>query len=537
MAANRFATMLHRRTNRMMFLLIHSALEWIMIVLLLLNAFLFYLIGKFASFFGLNPPCVFCSRIDHLFEPEKGRSSFRDLLCQTHASEISELELCSRYRRLTEAGKTDRSVARSMKQSDQGGKDFFCFCCRGFDSPFLLPNVGALDVPQCTQEVESVEAIMVEENYGGFESEVAEKGKSEGKGEKVEDCKCEALLQSHQSDINAEEAAAADAEPLAEEQADEEDSKVDDENDCEISIGSEICDQELIEQTELHEIIASQSVDNFDESSLTDTVSGAETKPSERAASQVQYLSVSPLLNEAEEEVMPETPRTPNSVESFHLLYKRLLLEIRESGTESLDEIIASNMDNTKPVTIDHLKAALKSERMALAALYTELEEERSASAIAANQTMAMITRLQEEKAAMQMEALHYQRMMEEQLEYDHKSLENLSELVRKMENELEVCREKVHLYEARETRKMNGTSSDSLTSEESDDSSLNEKNLTMEDEDGYFDINPIVKHQVSGENGLEIAGKRLFPLFDARSLENEEDELHHREIVAQLAR
>ena len=46
--------------------------------------------------------------------------------------------------------------------------------------------------------------------------------------------------------------------------------------------------------------------------------------------------------------------------------------------------------------------------------LYAELEEERSAAAIAANQMMAMINRLQEEKAAIQMEALQYQRMMEE---------------------------------------------------------------------------------------------------------------------------
>ena len=48
---------------------------------------------------------------------------------------------------------------------------------------------------------------------------------------------------------------------------------------------------------------------------------------------------------------------------------------------------------------------------------------ERSASTIAANQTMAMITRLQEEKAAMQMEAPQYQRMMEEQSEYDQEAL------------------------------------------------------------------------------------------------------------------
>ncbi|GKA75083.1 probable myosin-binding protein 6 [Tanacetum coccineum] len=41
------------------------------------------------------------------------------------------------------------------------------------------------------------------------------------------------------------------------------------------------------------------------------------------------------------------------------------------------------------------------------------------ASAVAANNAMAMITRLKGEKAVVQMEALQYQRMMEEQAEYD----------------------------------------------------------------------------------------------------------------------
>ena len=77
--------------------------------------------------------------------------------------------------------------------------------------------------------------------------------------------------------------------------------------------------------------------------------------------------------------------------------------------------------------------------------LYAELEEERSAVAIAATQMMAMINMLQEEKAAMQMEALQYQRMMEEQSEYDQEALQLLNELVTKrekqeLERELELC-------------------------------------------------------------------------------------------------
>ncbi|KAL2462969.1 putative myosin-binding protein 5 [Forsythia ovata] len=61
-------------------------------------------------------------------------------------------------------------------------------------------------------------------------------------------------------------------------------------------------------------------------------------------------------------------------------------------------------------------------------ALYMELDEERSASAVAANNAMAMITRLQAEKAAVQMEALQYQRMMEEQAEYDQEALQRESD-------------------------------------------------------------------------------------------------------------
>ena len=71
---------------------------------------------------------------------------------------------------------------------------------------------------------------------------------------------------------------------------------------------------------------------------------------------------------------------------------------------------------------------------------------------------MAMITRLQEEKAAMQMEALQYQRMMEEQSEYDQEALQLLNELMMKrekekqeLEEELEEYRQKVMEYEAKE--------------------------------------------------------------------------------------
>jgi hypothetical protein len=55
----------------------------------------------------------------------------------------------------------------------------------------------------------------------------------------------------------------------------------------------------------------------------------------------------------------------------------------------------------------------LQTEREALAAMYLELEKERNASATAANEAMGMIARLQEEKAAVLMEAKQFQRVVE----------------------------------------------------------------------------------------------------------------------------
>ncbi|KAF8034721.1 hypothetical protein BT93_C0896 [Corymbia citriodora subsp. variegata] len=172
--------------------------------------------------------------------------------------------------------------------------------------------------------------------------------------------------------------------------------------------------------------------------------------------SQANPINCQPTELEAEEEKFPETP---TSVESLHYLHKKLLLsEKRESSIEeSLDGSMLSEMEvGDGAISIERLKAALKAERKALSALYAELEEERSASAVATNQTMAMITRLQEEKAAMQMEALQYQRMMEEQSEYDQEALQLLNELMIKrerekeeLEKELAMYRQKVSDYEA----------------------------------------------------------------------------------------
>ncbi|XP_017702390.2 myosin-binding protein 1-like isoform X2 [Phoenix dactylifera] len=124
---------------------------------------------------------------------------------------------------------------------------------------------------------------------------------------------------------------------------------------------------------------------------------------------------------------------------------KRLSIERNESGLESLDGSIVSEVEGES--TVDRLKRQIELDRKSISLLYKELEEERNASAIAANQAMAMITRLQEEKAAMQMEALQYQRMMEEETEYDQEALQKSNEALAQRDKEIQDLEAVLEIY------------------------------------------------------------------------------------------
>uniref|UniRef100_A0A6N2LJB3 GTD-binding domain-containing protein n=1 Tax=Salix viminalis TaxID=40686 RepID=A0A6N2LJB3_SALVM len=91
------------------------------------------------------------------------------------------------------------------------------------------------------------------------------------------------------------------------------------------------------------------------------------------------------------------------------------LLDFQGNHSSTKLEMLQNPQDLKKQVRLD---------RRLLMALYMELDEERSSSAVAANNAMAMINRLQAERAAVQMEAMQYERMMEEQAAYDRELLQ-----------------------------------------------------------------------------------------------------------------
>ncbi|CAL4938618.1 unnamed protein product [Urochloa decumbens] len=241
---------------------------------------------------------------------------------------------------------------------------------------------------------------------------------------------------------------------------------------CEVSIGSDICEREQDDNVVQENLVAPLADADYQPSPLEIL---ARTEQAEAGESEQEEVTRSTGLesdhqpneqNRVEEDKQaPESPTNGFAAQRSDT-DRMFLLERKRSLSLSLDggSVASETMDGGggEPATVEQLRSALQAERKALGALYAELEEERSAAAVAASQTMAMINRLQEEKAAMQMEALQYQRMMEEQSEYDQEALQLLNELVTKrerekqeLERELELCRQKLQRYEDKERRRM----------------------------------------------------------------------------------
>ncbi|KAL1547152.1 putative myosin-binding protein 4 isoform X1 [Salvia divinorum] len=110
--------------------------------------------------------------------------------------------------------------------------------------------------------------------------------------------------------------------------------------------------------------------------------------------------------------------------------------ENNDSSYVSVEEVAVNDIEGES--ILDQLKRQIEHDHNCLNSLYKELDEERNAAAVAAEEAMAMITRLQEEKAALRMEASHYLRMMEEQAAYDTQALENANDLLSERERELQ---------------------------------------------------------------------------------------------------
>ncbi|GFY82850.1 zein-binding protein [Actinidia rufa] len=141
--------------------------------------------------------------------------------------------------------------------------------------------------------------------------------------------------------------------------------------------------------------------------------------------------------------------RMSHGYEFNETLHGNKSFEKNESSFEDIKSNVQKELgyEGHEKNAIRILEQALDEERAARAALYLELEKERSAAASAADEAMAMILRLQEEKASIEMEARQYQRIIEEKSAYDAEEMNILEEILLMREREKHCLEKEVEAY------------------------------------------------------------------------------------------
>ncbi|TVU44572.1 hypothetical protein EJB05_04017, partial [Eragrostis curvula] len=520
--ASRTSTVKPWRYQQISALLCSVVLEWILMLLLLLEGLLSYLVTTFARLCKLQPPCPICTRLDHaLGNTQPG--FYRDLMCSSHKAEASSWAFCHIHKRLVDvhsmceacllsfatdnksnlqtyqslAGKlgvgiknagyrNNFSLRYDANEAPVVKKDTLCSCCsrplklKPYPFVVLQNEASGIGIEEVCRDVSRFHQHSDEINYAVYselrtsdsESEHCHLGGNAESFQKVDASNLKGPCHP-QTDIaegippydNSQKQVPGESELILVQNGG---------SDCKPSENSvEMCSVQAdgksnLQSTDLptkngqqitedSDTRVDQSEDDTWHSALGSTedlsvagtrLSETDTIEGEKKAGFAHMTSRKNSFNAREDLklLLSQLSNTSNAIDTYsptvqdqseqailHNITRALSLQRNHSG-------VSESMVNETEVecTIDQLKQQIQLDRESISRLWKELEEERNASAVAANQTMAMITRLQEEKAAMQMEALQYQRMMEEQSEYDREDLQRMAEMVQTLQAEIE---------------------------------------------------------------------------------------------------
>ncbi|XP_057514522.1 probable myosin-binding protein 5 [Actinidia eriantha] len=429
MASRSFKRFVEQKMGRFPHFIIYAVLEWVLIVLLFVDGFLAFLSNEFAKFFELKIPCLLCTRIDHVLVHRNSNFYYNDSICEAHKRDISSLAYCHVHRKLS---------------------DIRCMC-EGCLLSFATEKESDTDTYKSLVGIlhEDIDTFMEDDHRFNL------KGKRDhdhgiqvvDKSSGIQKCSCcgEALkmkpaaasssaskAMTRSSSINASLAPAPSPRaPVVTWKSEE----------------ARNLELPHIRYTELKFMS-----DNDFEAQEDEDASYQSCKEDNKAA----FVPLLPDSEDTNEE--SKTPSFNKGNKFFGIplsdsasasprwasrFYKKLQLDKSELFPESID----TNATNDGDSILSRLKRQVRLDRKSLIELYMELDEERSASAVAANNAMAMITRLQAEKAAVQMEALQYQRMMEEQAEYDQEALQVMKDLLMKREEEIKALESDLDTY------------------------------------------------------------------------------------------
>ncbi|KAM7475579.1 hypothetical protein LguiB_022822 [Lonicera macranthoides] len=406
-----------KKLGKFPYFLLYAILEWVIITLLLIDGFITFFCNEFAKFFELRTPCLLCTRIDHIILHRDCDIYYNDSICEDHKKDISSLAYCHVHRKLSEI----RSMCEGCLISFATEKESDC------DTYKSLTGVLNKDTD-----------AFVDDDLGNNEKSNVPRCSCCGEPLKTRSSMKKIIQSSSLTNLISYSQV-----PTSSPRAPIVMGKIEEGRNLELP---------NVRYPELKFMS-----DNESEVQKDEDVSSADNQQS-REDTKATTIPLLPDSEDSEDACktpslsrgnkffgIPLTDSASSSPRWANRLNNRNMQLDKIDFSESID-INEADSDSI----LHRLKRQVNLDRKSLIALYMELDEERSAAAVAANNAMAMITRLQAEKAAVQMEALQYQRMMEEQAEYDEEALQVMKDMLLKREDEIKVLEADLDVYRER---------------------------------------------------------------------------------------
>uniref|UniRef100_A0A0E0BAI2 GTD-binding domain-containing protein n=1 Tax=Oryza glumipatula TaxID=40148 RepID=A0A0E0BAI2_9ORYZ len=386
-------------------MLSYACSELCLIILLHVAAGASYLATRLARIHKLKMPCILCTRMDHALHGKPWFSS--DLVCAAHRSEISSLAYCSSHNNLAQCDdlcKRCTVATNDVVDTRRSKSRQLCSCC---SEPFTKARNA-----HRISETASVSGEINREQIPADHS------------------KDKAFV------VGIEEVNESDSSPRTYEQSTKNNGASGNAGTAKLApSGSTVPMRVFVDRNSSvkNGFISRANLSSPRPSQIISAKDSNSTTQQEVKAFLSQMSTVRGIDSSWSDGA--PSPGINAQTDESNANGRRPSLERNYSVIEPSDANLADEVEGES--SPENLKRLLELNKKSMSALYKELEEERSASAIAASQAMAMINKLHEEKAAMQMEALQYLRMMEEQADHDHEAIQNLHDLLTEREKEL----------------------------------------------------------------------------------------------------
>uniref|UniRef100_A0A0E0EXV0 GTD-binding domain-containing protein n=1 Tax=Oryza meridionalis TaxID=40149 RepID=A0A0E0EXV0_9ORYZ len=386
-------------------MLSYACSELCLIILLHVAAGASYLATRLARIHKLKMPCILCTRMDHALHGKPWFSS--DLVCAAHRSEISSLAYCSSHNNLAQCDdlcKRCTVATNDVVDTRRSKSRQLCSCC---SEPFTKARNA-----HRISETASVSGEINREQIPADHS------------------KDKAFV------VGIEEVNESDSSPRTYEQSTKNNGTSGNAGTAKLApSGSTVPMRVFVDRNSSvkNGFISRANLSSPRPSQIISAKDSNSTTQQEVKAFLSQMSTVRGIDSSWSDGA--PSPGINAQTDESNANGRRPSLERNYSVIEPSDANLADEVEGES--SPENLKRLLELNKKSMSALYKELEEERSASAIAASQAMAMINKLHEEKAAMQMEALQYLRMMEEQADHDHEAIQNLHDLLTEREKEL----------------------------------------------------------------------------------------------------